>query len=188
MNNHINNINPNILNNTENIADQTIQKRVKSIIRHCDYCNFDAHSPTEWIKHVETKKHQRKGAKLSDNLVCDICGLISINTFNHNVHQILVHGTPEDRRTKAKFYCEDCDKGFFCKLYHDKHVLTKRHHNMVKYNQLIKEESDLIKQDQNKQTNIILDDIPDINQLLEETDVELIQHYKLLEYVKKSLV
>jgi hypothetical protein len=121
----------------ENILNK--EKRVREILQHCDCCNFNAHSPTEWIKHVKTDKHKRKGAKLSDNLICGACGLISNNTFNHTVHQILVHGTPDDRRTKAKFYCEDCDIGFFCKLYHDKHILSKRHSNMVEYNKLINE-------------------------------------------------
>jgi len=55
---------------------------------------------------------------------------------------------------------------------------------MIKYNKLINEESDLIKPYQNKQTNIILVDSPNINQLLKETNIELVQHYKLLEYIK----
>jgi hypothetical protein len=159
----------------ENILNK--EKRVREILQHCDCCNFNAHSPTEWIKHVKTDKHKRKGAKLSDNLVCGACGLISNNTFNHTVHQILVHGTPDDRRTKAKFYCEDCDIGFFCKLYHDKHILSKRHLNMVEYNKLINEAkmetvSELIE--------IKLDDIPNIDQLLLETQSELEYGYKLL--------
>ncbi len=166
--------------------NQIKQKKVKSIIRHCDYCNFDAHSPTEWFKHIETKKHQRKGAKLSDNLVCGVCGLASTNTFNHNVHQILVHGTAEDRRTKAKFYCEDCDKGFFCKLYHDKHMLTKRHHNMVKYNKLINEANidSITDSVTDSVTELIkLNNIPNIDQLLLETKSELEIGYKLFDKI-----
>lgn len=116
-----------------------MEKKVRTIIQYCEYCKFNAHSPTEWIKHVATKKHKRKGTKLSDNLVCDKCGLVSSNTFNYNVHKILVHGTPEERKTKAKFYCDNCDIGFFCKLYYDKHMLSKRHLNMIEYNKLIDE-------------------------------------------------
>jgi len=113
------------------------EKKVRTVIQHCDYCNFDAHSPTEWIKHVETNKHLRKGAKISDNLKCEHCGFVSINSYNFNIHKILVHGTPEERKAKSKFYCDDCDIGFFCELYHNKHMISKKHSNMVKYNQLI---------------------------------------------------
>ena len=162
----------------ENISNK--EKRVRSVLQHCDYCNFDAHSPTEWINHVKTEKHKRKGAKLSDNLICEVCGLVSNYTFNHYVHKILVHGTPEDRRTKAKFYCEDCDIGFFCKLYHNKHILSKKHLNMVEYNKLINEArtEKVLELKQLKQ--IKLDDIPNIDQLLLETKSELEFGYKLL--------
>jgi hypothetical protein len=159
----------------ENILNK--EKKIRTVLQHCNCCNFNAHSPTEWIKHVKTEKHKRKGAKLSDNLICEICGLVSINTFNYNVHQILVHGTPDDRRTKAKFYCEDCDIGFFCKLYHDKHILSKRHSNMIEYNKLINE---------SKNENVLelkqikLDNIPNIDQVLIESNAELEIGYKIL--------
>ena len=113
------------------------EKKVRIVIQHCDCCNFDAHSPTEWIKHVETKKHLRNGIKLSDNLKCEDCGFVSINSYNFNVHKILVHGTPAERKAKSKFYCDDCDIGFFCELYYNRHMISKKHSNMVKYNKLI---------------------------------------------------
>ena len=118
------------------------EKKVRTVIQHCDYCNFDAHSPTEWIKHVETKKHLRKGAKISDNLKCEDCGFVSNNSYNFNIHKILVHGTPADRKAKSKFYCDDCDIGFFCELYYSKHMVSKKHTNMVKYNQLISQDKE----------------------------------------------
>jgi hypothetical protein len=161
----------------ENLLNK--EKKIRSVLKHCDYCNFNAHSPTEWIKHVKTEKHKRKGVKLSDNLICEVCGLVSINTFNHNVHQILVHGTPDDRRTKAKFYCEDCDIGFFCKLYYDKHILSKRHSNMVEYNKLINEAKNENNSKSNE-SNIKLYPIPNIDQLLSDTNFELELGHKLL--------
>ncbi len=169
----------------ENIPNK--EKRVRGVIQHCDYCKFDAHSPTEWIKHVETDKHKRKGAKLSDNLICDKCGLVSMNTFNHYVHSILVHGTPDDRRTKAKFYCEECDIGFFCKLYYDKHVLSKKHSNMIKYNKLINEEK-TYSEIESDPIKIKLDDIPNIDLLLLETKTELEFAYKLLDKLDFNII
>jgi hypothetical protein len=113
------------------------QKDNKKILQHCDYCNFDAHSPTEWFKHVETKKHLRKGTKICDNLKCEICGLVSVNSYNLNIHRILVHATSEERKAGSKFYCDTCDTGFFCKLYYDRHMISKKHLNMVKYKEMI---------------------------------------------------
>jgi len=119
------------------------EKKVRIVMQHCDCCNFNAHSPTEWIKHVETKKHLRKGTKLNTNLKCEDCGFVSINSYNFNIHKILIHGTPTDRKTKSKFYCDDCDIGFFCELYYNKHMISKKHLNMVKYNQLINKDKEL---------------------------------------------
>ena len=115
----------------------------RKIFHHCDTCNFNSHSATEWFKHIETKKHLRKGIKISDTLKCEICGLSSVNSYNFNIHKILIHGTPEDRKTKAKYYCDVCDIGFFCQLYYDKHILSKKHTNIIKYNDMIKQENDI---------------------------------------------
>jgi hypothetical protein len=129
------------------------EKKVRIVMQHCDYCNFDAHSPTEWIKHVETKKHLRKGTKLNTNFKCEDCGFVSINSYNFNIHKILIHGTPTDRKTKSKFYCDDCDLGFFCELYYSKHMISKKHLNMVKYNQLINQDKELKLLDEFKKSN-----------------------------------
>jgi hypothetical protein len=129
------------------------EKKVRIVMQHCNCCNFDAHSPTEWINHVETKKHLRKGAKISDNLKCEDCGFVSINSYNFNIHKILIHGTPTDRKTKSKFYCDDCDIGFFCELYYSKHMISKKHLNMVKYNQLINQDKELKLLDEFKKSN-----------------------------------
>ena len=80
------------------------------IVNHCDCCNFDAHSQTEWTKHINTKKHSRNGQKIADNLKCEQCGLVS---YNFNIHMILIHGTTEDKQNKAKFYCQCYDVVFF---------------------------------------------------------------------------
>jgi len=114
-----------------------IQQKTIKLLNHCDYCNFNAYSPSEWFKHIETKKHLRKGERINNNLKCEECGLITINSYNLNVHKILIHGTPEERKEKSKFYCDSCDKGFFCKLYYDKHISSKKHANIIKYNELI---------------------------------------------------
>jgi hypothetical protein len=88
---------------------------------------------------------------------------VSINSYNFNIHKILVHGTPTDRKTKSKFYCDDCDIGFFCQLYYSKHMISKKHSNMVKYNQLINQDKDLKQLDElDKEVN--MDKLAEIEQ------------------------
>ena len=118
----------------EDIKENIIKKvsNKKSFKQSCECCKFTANTPTEWLKHVVTKKHLRNGTLLNKDLKCEICNIKSTNIFNFKVHQIIVHGTPEDRKTKCKFYCECCDVGFFCKLYYDKHNESKKHSNMIK--------------------------------------------------------
>ena len=38
---------------------------------------------------------------------------------------------------RKDIYCENCDKGFFAKLFYDIHMASKKHSNMIEYNKLI---------------------------------------------------
>lgn len=93
----------------------------------CICCNFIAYKPSMWNKHLNTEKHKRKGQNKTNNYICKICGYYSANNFNFNVHYILTHACPQERKQKAKFYCESCDVGFFCKLYYDTHIKSIKH-------------------------------------------------------------
>jgi hypothetical protein len=147
------------MENTDNIANK---KTNRPVIQHCECCNFSAHTHTEWAKHIETKKHQRNGAKILTSLKCDTCNFITVNSYNLNIHKIIVHGTPEERKAKSKFYCENCDKGFFAKLFYDLHMASKKHSNMIEYNKLINQDkesdsvsSELLILDQSDNINIL---------------------------------
>ena len=131
------------------------QKEEKyKIVNHCDCCNFNAHSQTEWNNHLTTKKHERKGKKIADDLKCDKCGLVCYNSYNFKIHMVIVHGSSEEKKLKSKFYCECCDVGFFCKLYFDKHNLSKKHiklsntnTNMQIDNMVAKDDNPITKED-----------------------------------------
>ena len=77
------------------------KENIYKIVNHCDCCNFDAHSQTEWTKHINTKKHNRNGQKIADNLKCVQCGLVSYNSYNFKIHMIIVHGTSEDKKKQS---------------------------------------------------------------------------------------
>ena len=160
------------MENTDNIANKKI---IRPVIQHCDYCNFSAHTHTEWAKHIETKKHQRNGAKILTSLKCDVCNFITVNSYNLNVHKIIVHGTSEERKAKSKFYCDDCDKGFFAQLFYDIHIASKKHSNMIKYNQLINQDKEL---NQSECINI-LNELNELNELKKELEYDKLEYNEL---------
>ncbi len=161
----------------ENTNNTTNKKTNRPVIQHCECCNFDAHTHTEWTKHIETKKHERKGAKISTSLKCDTCNFITVNSYNLNVHKIIVHGTPEEKKAKSKFYCEVCDQGFFAQLFYDVHIASKKHSNMIKYNKLISQEKE---SDSASLEPLIIDESNNINILNELEHNKLDQNEQIL--------
>ena len=96
----------------------------------CQCCKFVAADRSKWLKHLESEKHKRNGKK-KDNYKCNLCSYTCPNNYNFNVHYVLVHASPEERKQKAKFYCEICNFGFFCKLYYDTHIKSIKHVDKV---------------------------------------------------------
>lgn len=105
---------------------------------NCELCKYNTIKPSDWIKHIESKKHQRNGNKKPR--ICDICHMEFFSHWNLKYHNLSHHSTIEERR-QQKYYCNDCDQVFFCSLYMDKHMEGKRHKN---YSLAIKLEKELI--------------------------------------------
>lgn len=105
----------------------------------CEICNFQAVRPAEFIKHVATNKHQRNGEKLKEKIFrCDDCDKVLVNNFTYKIHMIQIHGTLE-AKLKQKYYCQSCDTVFISKLYMDKHNSGKKHNNILRSIELLKE-------------------------------------------------
>lgn len=100
----------------------------------CEGCNFKALSKNKWDIHLKTNKHKRNGKSKSEFNICQLCGYWCLYEYGLNVHKIVHHGTVEDKK-KAPYYCECCNKAFFCKLYYDRHMNADRHKIIhTKYN------------------------------------------------------
>ena len=95
---------------------------------HCNLCEYTTVKPSDWIKHVGSEKHKRKGEKKSKK--CIECDMEFFSHWNLKHHNLVTHSTKEDRE-KQKYYCKDCDQVFFCSQYMKKHVEGKRHKNFV---------------------------------------------------------
>jgi ribosomal protein L37AE/L43A len=106
---------------------------------YCEICDFQAIRPIEFIRHVETKKHQRNGIKIKDSVFkCDECDKILANHFSYKIHMMQQHATIEEKMNQ-KYYCEICDTVFISKLYMDKHIAGKKHNNIIKSIELLEE-------------------------------------------------
>jgi hypothetical protein len=100
---------------------------VKNIF-NCDKCKYTTKSPSDWIKHIKCKKHQRNGEKLP--IKCDKCDYTGITHWNLKMHLLSIHSTKEER-IKCKYYCVECDRVFFCSTYFNSHNNSTKHKNMV---------------------------------------------------------
>jgi hypothetical protein len=122
-------------NNMENnnMENNNIQNNInKKDLLFCKKCNFQTVNSYEFIKLVNTKKHDRNGLKIKEIIFkCEKCEKILANHFSYKIHLIQKHATIEEKKNQ-KYYCEICDTIFISKLYMDKHNIGKKHHNMLK--------------------------------------------------------
>lgn len=102
----------------------------------CDVCHYKTNRPTEWIKHIKSQKHLRRGEKKITK--CDICDYETSSHWNIKLHKITQHSTKEERE-KQKYYCDICDSVYLCKLYMEKHLQGKKHNNMIEAIKLMDE-------------------------------------------------
>lgn len=96
---------------------------------NCISCGYSTNKPSDWIKHISSKKHERFGAKKENK--CDKCDYEAFNHWNLKLHKLTQHSTIEER-SKSKYYCDICDVVFFSQLYKDKHMDGIRHKNYIK--------------------------------------------------------
>ena len=103
----------------------------------CESCNFKAISKNKWDIHLTSQKHQRNGKSKSEFNFCNICNYWCLYKHHLDIHKIVCHGTIEQKKT-ATFYCECCNKAFYCKMFYDKHNNSNNHKKMSQREQLIK--------------------------------------------------
>jgi len=89
-------------------------------------CNYRSSNCTNWLKHIDTKKHLRNGKPKSSK--CNMCEYESSSHWNLKLHTLSQHSTIEERRNH-KYYCDTCDLVFFCSTYMNKHINGKIHKN-----------------------------------------------------------
>lgn len=94
----------------------------------CYLCNYNTNSPSDWLKHIKSKKHERSGKLKSTK--CTLCDYESTSHWNIKQHALTKHSTQEERE-KTKYYCNLCDVVFFCNAYKKKHDEGVKHKNMV---------------------------------------------------------
>lgn len=95
---------------------------------NCDSCNYFTKHPSEWLKHISSKKHERNGKPKTH--ICDICQYETKTHWNLKMHNLSVHAT-KDERSSQKYYCNDCDQVFFSYVYYHKHMNGIKHKNYV---------------------------------------------------------
>ena len=109
------------------------KNEIENIKYNCNCCEYKTKFPSEWLKHLDSEKHKRNGEKKSK--FCDLCDYESTSHWNVKIHKLSQHATLEEKQ-KHKYYCNNCDQIFFCKLYYDNHNSSKKHLNIIKIQQL----------------------------------------------------
>ena len=95
----------------------------------CDNCKYETNRASNWLRHCESAKHQRNGAKKQH--ICEECGYETTGNWNLKVHILSQHATVEER-AKQKYYCSDCDQVFFSPVYYESHMAGIKHATYVK--------------------------------------------------------
>lgn len=91
---------------------------------YCKNCDYGTCKPSDWEKHINSKKHARNGEKKSLN--CSICNYESSSHWNLKIHVLSNHSTKEERM-KHKYYCAVCDQVIFCSTYMNTHINGNKH-------------------------------------------------------------
>jgi hypothetical protein len=95
---------------------------------NCDFCKYFTNHPSEWLKHISSKKHERNGKPITH--ICKICNYETKTHWNLKMHILSVHASSNER-SLHKYYCKDCDQVFFSPMYHNKHINGIKHKNYV---------------------------------------------------------
>jgi uncharacterized C2H2 Zn-finger protein len=106
---------------------------------YCECCKYNAYAPSDLLRHLKTKKHQRHGLKINEiDHQCSQCEYVTKNQYHYNIHVIRVHGSSKEKQEKCPYYCSICDTGFFAQLSYEKHIKSKTHKNLAEINKLRK--------------------------------------------------
>jgi hypothetical protein len=170
------------------------QKNIKNPNLFCELCNFQATRPAEFLRHVESQKHQRKGHIIKNTTFkCLECDKTLSSHFSYKIHMVQIHGSIEERK-KQKYYCESCDVVFISKLFMDKHNSGKKHNNMLKSIQYINDIKKIIADDNKISTtkyadilnDLYLEPIPNFEDLISDCNAEINRGKKLLKHFENS--
>ena len=102
----------------------------------CENCQFKTNFNSAWIKHLDSKKHERKGKTKIHT--CNKCNYETKTHWNLKMHYMNMHSTLEERII-CKYYCLECDKVYFSPLYFNNHIKGIKHINQSKINKLNQE-------------------------------------------------
>lgn len=102
----------------------------------CECCNYKALDKSKWNKHLNCEKHKRNGKYKFEDYICKMCGYCAVHTYNFKIHQIVCHGTIQEKKT-APFYCDCCNMAFFCNLFYGKHMKSKKHDSKLQRHKII---------------------------------------------------
>lgn len=105
--------------------DVSDEKKKKEF--YCYLCEYKTAINGDWLKHINSKKHQREGKPKTTK--CDCCDYEASTHWNLKQHILTQHATLEERKN-SKYYCKTCDLVFFCGAYMKKHIEGKNHKNL----------------------------------------------------------
>ena len=112
----------------------TTKKRAKPINSFiCKICDYDTSRHSNYLRHIETKKHLEKHKKV----------LFSVKSVNKNqtymrkstIHNLdsSIHTGSKNNSKQCKFYCELCNYKASQKSHFEKHLKTKKHTSKVSF-------------------------------------------------------
>jgi hypothetical protein len=113
---------------------------------YCKCCQYQAKFPSEFNKHLLSKKHARQGKK--KDYSCTECEYVATTHWNLKIHHATKHMTLEQKKA-LKYYCIICNSVTFSQMYYNQHVNSTMHKNNV----ILSENKNGIIKNNDKQNN-----------------------------------
>jgi hypothetical protein len=108
--------------NEQKRANISKKRAKKANTFKCKICDYNTSRHSNYLRHVETKKHLEKHMKVLKSVKS-----VKNDSTSYSTSCVPVTSTPLKQLKKDKFYCELCNYKASQKSHYNKHLKTKKH-------------------------------------------------------------
>jgi len=101
----------------------------------CEQCEISFPYKSKYEAHLQSKRHTGLPKKTRKDKIwdpkCKQCNFEAAHFTSMQTHMLTKHGTPQERKTQFKYYCQQCDFGTMGEILWKRHEETQKHVALV---------------------------------------------------------